>query len=67
MRNLWLLIAFLVLLPVMFASLKLSGGLDWSVVETLWIPIPLALLATAAVQLLPRLANWHHGSSRRHH
>jgi len=67
MRNLWLLIAFMMLLPIIIAPLKLSGGLDWSVVQALWIPILLALLATAAVQLLLRLANWHHGNNRRHH
>ena len=67
MRKLWLLIAFLMLLPVIVVPLKLSGGLDWSVVQPLWIPILLALFATVVVQLLLRLANWHHRNSRRHH
>lgn len=67
MRNLWLLIAFLVLLPVIVAPLKLSGNLDWPAVQLVWIPIVIALLAAAAVQLLPRIANWHHGRNQRHH
>lgn len=67
MRNLWLFIALLMLVPIVIAPLKFAGGLDWSLVQALWLPILLALLATAAVRFLLRIANWQHGNNRRHH
>ena len=69
MRKLWLLVTFLILLPVVVTSLKVSGYLDWAVLEPLWILLLIVLLATMVARFLPRLGNWRvhwrHGNSWR--
>jgi hypothetical protein len=69
MRKLWLLVAFLILLPVVVTLLKVSGDLPWGALQPLWIPLLIILLATMVARLLPRLGNWRvhwrHGNSRR--